>query len=384
MSPARRRGPNPQQVKLQRWIDVIVALLRHSRAPVPFETLVEEVPGYWGRRATFRDGKEAGRLQQTGLARMWERDKQELRALGVPIATFADEHGNERLYQLESRDFFLPFLRAADPGQPPRRGEVVRTRAGQWNVGTLAFTPDELDCVVRGVRRVRRLGDPALADAADRALRTLSLDLAVAHPDTDDGATMLVPAIDPAVMRTLGSALADGRAVRVTYHSIGRDVTGDRILEPLALAFLGGHWYCLACDPGSPTVKHFRVSRMQRAALHGKPDAVQPPPGFEASRLAVLRAPWQLGDGDATLVRVRATPEADLERLGGRPVPGRATHRASVERELEVRRLDAFLRWLLTFAGTVRPVAPPDAVARWQTMLDAALTAYESSSTEGA
>ncbi|MFN7532323.1 MAG: hypothetical protein ACK5T7_14560, partial [Gemmatimonas sp.] len=40
-------------------------------------------------------------------------------------------------------------------------------------------------------------------------------------------------------------------------------------------------------------------------------------------------------------------------------------------RAFSVRRRDPFLRWLLSFAGEARPVAPPTVVAAWRDLLAA-------------
>jgi hypothetical protein len=37
-----------------------------------------------------------------------------------------------------------------------------------------------------------------------------------------------------------------------------------------------------------------------------------------------------------------------------------------------VRRRDTFLRWLLAFGGDVRPVAPPDVVDDWRSLVRSA------------
>jgi len=61
--------------KLQRWIDLLAALLRR-RYPVSFEQLIEDVPGYQAR----------GKADES-RRRVFERDKDELRRFGVPIIT---------------------------------------------------------------------------------------------------------------------------------------------------------------------------------------------------------------------------------------------------------------------------------------------------------
>src|SRR5919205_2123572 len=96
--------------KLQRWIDLLVALLRRHY-PVPLEQLVTEVPAY-----------AAGQTEAT-RRRMFERDKDELREFGIPIETVTSEEGETVGYRLRPRDFYLPYLalRAAGATRAPRK-----------------------------------------------------------------------------------------------------------------------------------------------------------------------------------------------------------------------------------------------------------------------
>ena len=96
--------------KLHRWTDLLVTLLRR-RWPVPLDTILEDVPAY----AASRDNKPT-------LRRMFERDKDELRAFGVPIETISDPSTGEVVgYQLRPERFYLPYLAVAGGrGRPAR------------------------------------------------------------------------------------------------------------------------------------------------------------------------------------------------------------------------------------------------------------------------
>ena len=67
--------------KVQRWIDLIAALLRFHY-PVSFEQLSRDVPAYTNEKQSSE-----------ARMRMFERDKDELRALGVAIESVPDETG---------------------------------------------------------------------------------------------------------------------------------------------------------------------------------------------------------------------------------------------------------------------------------------------------
>jgi hypothetical protein len=74
--------------KVQRWIDLLAALLGH-RMPVTFEELARDVPAY------LTDGSIANGNPSATLNRMFERDKVELRELGVPILSIGEDGSDE-------------------------------------------------------------------------------------------------------------------------------------------------------------------------------------------------------------------------------------------------------------------------------------------------
>ena len=65
--------------KLQRWLDV-VAYLAARRLPVSTEELWQNVPAYAA-------GVDGSKKEKARVRRTFERDKDELRDLGIPIET---------------------------------------------------------------------------------------------------------------------------------------------------------------------------------------------------------------------------------------------------------------------------------------------------------
>src|SRR5690348_10819141 len=84
-SSGRRGRQSPAAAKLQRWIDLLAALLTH-RYGLTFEQLKREVPAYAASARTTSEGS---------LERTFERDKDELRALGIPIEMLRNSDGEE-------------------------------------------------------------------------------------------------------------------------------------------------------------------------------------------------------------------------------------------------------------------------------------------------
>jgi proteasome accessory factor B len=105
--------------KTQRWLDLLSVLVGR-RFPVAVDEIMEQVPAY-------RDRWETGDPKaRASVRRMFERDKDELRGMGIPLETrryrlegLADTQG----YVIPTRD--LPPLPEArfDWGRPrPRDG----------------------------------------------------------------------------------------------------------------------------------------------------------------------------------------------------------------------------------------------------------------------
>ena len=135
----------PREPKLQRWTDLIAALLRRNY-PATFEELARDVPAYSGESK-----------KKDAVMRMFERDKDELRSFGISIDTvqFDGDEGEASGYRLDRKGFYLPYLalasREGKPGSKPRRVDKYGYRA----LASLVFEPDELEIIAAAAARVR-------------------------------------------------------------------------------------------------------------------------------------------------------------------------------------------------------------------------------------
>ncbi|MGH7515835.1 MAG: helix-turn-helix transcriptional regulator [Gemmatimonadales bacterium] len=343
--------------KIQRWIDILAVLLSH-RYPVSLEHLIAGVPAYQG-----------GEEKPESRRRKFERDKDELRDLGIPIETVEDEHGSPKLYRLPAREFYLPYLSLRLAGRPshPRRVD----KDGYRSLPELSFEPDELEAVAHAAARVRELGDPLLAEHAESAVRKLAVDLPMGATQPDQ--THIAPArpaADAEVFSALSDGLHDRKRVSFVYHSIGTDVSAPRTVEPFGLFFLNQHWYLAARAPGEATLKNYRLSRISdpevNASKPGTPD-YEIPSAFRLAEHVKSKQAWELGDGDAmdAVVELRRAAGAAVAaaRLG-EPVEGHPDRR-----RFRVRRRDAFARWLLSFAGDLIPVSSNEILSDFQALV---------------
>src|SRR5678816_4476764 len=92
----------PREPKLQRWTDLIAALLRRHYA-ASFEEIARDVPAY-------SDPSK----KKDAIMRMFERDKDELRSFGIAIDTvpFDDEGIESSGYRLDRKAVSYTHLRA--------------------------------------------------------------------------------------------------------------------------------------------------------------------------------------------------------------------------------------------------------------------------------
>ena len=366
--------------KLQRWVDLLAALLiRHRHAT--FEELAKDVPGY-----------DRVHGQRESVLRTFERDKDELRRFGVPIDTPKDAEGNPVGYRIERKGFYLPFLMLTghERASHPAGG---RDKDGYRSLETLAFEPDEIEAIVHAAARVRALGDPILAAEAEAAIRKLALDLPLGvgaddsrkEPSGRESPRVRLPRSipDALVFDRLSDALARKKVVSFDYFTMERGERTRRTVQPFGLFFVSAHWYLAAHDVDRGGIRNFRLSRIENVVVNTKksqsPD-YEIPATFVLREHAQSREPWEIGGGDATsaLVEFTATTGATRAALElGQPVPGSETIR-----RFTVRRQDSFARWLLSFGGDARPIEPPELRAEYARVAAETLARYAAETTE--
>jgi len=356
--------------KLQRWIDLLAALLGH-RLPATFEQLARDVPAY------LADGSVAAGEPSPTLKRMFERDKLELRELGAPIETVGEEGSEECSYRLRAKDFYLPYLGIVTTRGLEQPSHV--DRFGYHSLATLAFEPDELQALVDGARLVAQAGDPALADEARRAVRKLAFDLPVGATDGPAEATVTPPTsrAGPRALATLGDALFRRKRVTFQYHGMGAVEGAARTVEPYGLFFIGGHWYLVGRDVDKDARRNFRVSRMKdvsaNAARAGTAD-YEIPADFSLREHAQSRQAWEIGDGEAFEAVVEFSGDSGAVRAAA--ALGSPDDATPSLRRFDVRRADSFARWLLAFGGDAHPVAPERLVAEYRALVERTRAIY--------
>lgn len=365
--------------KLQRWTDLLAALLRR-RYPATFEELAPDIPAY-----------SDSAKKHDALMRMFERDKDELRSFGIAIDTVQFDDGEAVGYKLDRKGFYLPYLSLASGSgkTKPRKPD----KYGYHALSSLVLEPDELSAITAAAQRVIALGDPVLAEEANSAMRKLAFDLPLPESDREADQTVSfmttsitevslsvrsAPAARENVFEILNDALVRQKTVAFAYHTMATDRVNARVVEPYGLFFLSSRWYLAARDTEKSDVRNFRLSRIRNIQMNpSRPQNsdYEIPRDFDLRDHARSKRAWELGDStvdDAIVDFTNATGATVAAARLGVAVEG-----AGDRRKFRIRRLDSFARWLLSFGGEAIPLEPPALVEEFERQVRATRAVYE-------
>ncbi|MEV0070167.1 WYL domain-containing protein [Amycolatopsis sp. NPDC050768] len=260
--------------RAERLVNLVLALLS-TRQYLTAERIRGIVPGY------------ADAASDEAFFRTFERDKTELRELGIPLETGRNS--------------------AFDPV------EGYRIARRDYELGEIDLAPDEAAAVGLAVR----LWDsPELTGQAQGAL----VKLRAAGVEVDDQApTVIEPRVraEPAFGPLL-AAVQSGQAVRFEYRRVGSPERRMRELEPWGVVSWRARWYVVGHDRDRGATRCFRLSRVTgKVTPIGEPGAVTRPEGVNLLQLVsvtgggeesspVTTARLWVADGRAAGVRRRA------------------------------------------------------------------------------
>jgi proteasome accessory factor B len=207
--------------------------------------------------------------------KMFERDKDELRSLGVPIevgqmdAFFDDEPG----YRIRPDEFALP-----DISLTADEAAVVGLATKVWQHARLA------EATTEAVRKLTALGVDVDLTALDIVEPRLTAD----EPSFD----------------VFWEATQERTPVVFDYVRSGDTEVRTRHLQPWGVARYSGRWYVVGFDSDRGAERIFRLSRVQgRATKGGAPGSYEIPPGTDVSEVARRLAPEPSTERVVLLVR---------------------------------------------------------------------------------
>lgn len=355
--------------KVQRWLD-LVAYLVGRRYPVPVEEIMRHVPAYAER---WQTGEATA---QATARRTFERDKDELRALGIAIETtrFTINYGLEEIegYRIARRDFYLPELRlvtgAISAGYAT--SAAGGARGDRHRIADVELSEDDARAALDALRRIPDLPASPLIREARSAFRKLAFDL---DPDHFLAAPILYaerPGTDTRLLAlaTLSDALLARKRVYFDYYAIHRDDKSAREVSPYGLFFQQGHWYLVGHDETRGERRIFRVDRMEAVRVNTtspKSADFEVPADFSVAAY-IERKPWELGAEEEAPLRAEVLFHPPASLWAARNGHGDLLEEhpdGSALRAFELRRADPFLRWILRLQGEAELVGPPGLVA---------------------
>jgi proteasome accessory factor B len=300
--------------RAERLVNLVICLLS-TRQFLSAERIRQAVPGY-----EAADGSERA---DEAFKRMFERDKAELRDLGVPLETgrnsaFDSDDG----YRITRREYELPPIEF-DAAEAAAVGIAARL----WQSATL--------------------GEPA---------RNALIKLRAGGTDVDasgtPGATPHIDAAEP-TLPVLLEAARHARPVTFAYLKSGSGIAELRTLEPWGVLSWRSRWYVVGHDRDRDDARSFRLSRIEGdVTIFGEPGSFARPEQLDLLKHVAGR------DQDETHVahiRVTGSGAGRLRRLADSEVDG----------VLSVAYFDiSRLAGMVASAGTsARALDPPELVA---------------------
>ena len=148
----------------------------------------------------------------------------------------------------------------------PIEGEVGvgYVMAEDYDLPPLNFDREEIEAIVVGLSMLSRTGDKTLEQAARRVLS--KVDAAKLPADTLSVSDWGIEGIDPAIIRSLRTAVAEERKVKITYSDLSEILT-HRVVLPLAITYyvrvaVLAAWCELRSD-----FRHFRIDCIDECDL---------------------------------------------------------------------------------------------------------------------
>lgn len=163
-------------------------------------------------------------------------------------------------------------------------------------------------------------------------------------------------------------AIAERRAVRLTYFAATRSAEGERTVRPLTLAQALGHWYLYGEEGGR--AKAFRLDRIRDCAV--TEERFEPPPESDLAK-ARLFSPEPPAKTRIRLSRPAAA--LALSRPGRYRVAERRRGGAAVV-ELHAESPDYATRFALSFGADAEVIAPPPARRHYAETIRRTLVRY--------
>jgi proteasome accessory factor B len=277
--------------KVERLMNLVIALLS-THGYITADRIRRSVAGY-----TDSPSDEA-------FSRMFERDKNELRDLGIPLETGrVSSIDPTEGYRINREAYALPDI------------ELTADEAGAVAVATQLWESPELVTATQGALLKLRAAGVDVDAAADNAIAISSTTGLPGLRGSED------------VLGVLLAATNSGRAVQFPHRSSRTEPYTVRTVEPWGVVTVNRRWYLVGHDRDRDATRTFRLSRIG-TDVHavGPEGAVTRPDGVDLRRIVtdvvgeapsgLLARVW-VADGRATALR-RVGKSVGTREVGGR------------------------------------------------------------------
>ena len=235
--------------KLERLLN-LTALLLDTARPITAEDIQQQLEVYPREQASFR--------------RAFERDKDELRSMGIPL-------------RVEKVPGTLPEV---DGYRIPREEYALRDPG---------LTTDELAALHLAASAVQVEGLPV----TDGLLKLGGL---VRDPSGGDLGVHIAPLPSDPNLAILFGAVASRTPVSLTYHG------AERVIDPYRLEFQRGRWYLTGFDHLRDEERNYRLDRVEGSVSLTDGPAFEPP---ATAAPGMAQGAWELGDEEPVRAVVR-------------------------------------------------------------------------------
>jgi proteasome accessory factor B len=301
--------------RLERLVNLVAALI-DTHQPLTRDHIHQRIEGYSGDADNFR--------------RNFERDKELLRQMGLPLATepLDPNHPEEVGYRIPREQYELP-----DPGLDEHELAALR-------LASAAVSVDGSWGREATVRALRKLAGAATGAPGEGV------------PDGGDPVGLAALPGGDAVTAAFG-AIAERRRVRFEYRG------ETRVVDPWRLSFRRGQWYLAGLDHHRGEERLFRLDRLDGPlSADGPPGAFARPAGGAAGPPPA----WRIGDDDE--ISAELVVDADQARwavdaLGPEAVTARRPD-GSVVFRIGVTNVGAFRSFVLGFLDHAEIIGPPE------------------------
>ncbi|SIT75832.1 YafY family protein [Microbacterium sp. RU33B] len=210
----------------ERLVNLVVALTSTEQG-LTKDTILTSVSGY-------REQSEAG-AKKDALEKMFERDKEALRRLGVPIETIGDwaepDDLREARYRVPSSEYVLPD----DITFTPSEIALLNLAGGVWSASSMSADARS------GLRKIQALGIPV-----DEPIIGYSPRISLREPS----------------FAPLQRAIEQSVAVTFSYLKPGEAAPRTRRVQPLALVEYEARWHVYGIDRDAAGDRTFLLSRI--------------------------------------------------------------------------------------------------------------------------